>query len=297
MPAQGSPLRLFVEIMIASKNSFEPHSSDQLPNSKKVYVAGQIHADVRVPMREVQLAPTKGFDGRTEANEPVRVYDTSGPWGDPDFTGTVTQGLPPLRRDWIAKRSDVEEYEGRAVKPQDNGHSRVIRRPVPVDSTALPVEFTGEKRKPLRAKSKPVTQLAYARAGIITPEMEFTAIRENLRVAQIADLAKDTLRSDLNKQHAGSAQSAAFAPSIFSRFKQRIPKEITPEFVRSEVAAGRAIIPANINHPESEPMIIGRNFLVKINANIGNSAVASSIEEEVEKMRWATKWGADTVMD
>jgi phosphomethylpyrimidine synthase len=297
MPAQGSPLRLFVEIMIASKNSFEPHSSDQLPNSKKVYVAGRIHADVHVPMREVQLAPTKGFDGRVEANEPVRVYDTSGPWGDPEFTGTVTQGLPPLRRDWIAKRGDVEEYEGRAVKPQDNGHSRVVRRPVPVDSTALPVEFTGEKRKPLRAKGNPVTQLAYARAGVITPEMEFIAIRENLRVTQIADLAKDIARNDLDKQHAGSAQSAAFAPSIFSRFPQRIPKEITPEFVRSEVAASRAIIPANINHPESEPMIIGRNFLVKINANIGNSAVASSIEEEVEKMRWATKWGADTVMD
>jgi phosphomethylpyrimidine synthase len=298
MPAQGKSSPALREIMIATKSSFEPHSSDQLPNSKKVYVPGKIHADVRVPMREVQLAPTKGFDGRTEANEPVRVYDTSGPWGDPDFTGNVTQGLPPLRHDWIMQRGDVEEYEGRVVKPQDNGHSRVVRRPVPVESTALPVEFTGAKRKPLRAKNgKPVTQLAYARAGIITPEMEFIAIRENMRVAQIADLAKDIVRNDLNKQHAGSAQSAGFAPSIFGRFPQRIPKEITPEFVRAEVAAGRAIIPANINHPESEPMIIGRNFLVKINANIGNSAVASSIEEEVEKMRWATKWGADTVMD
>jgi phosphomethylpyrimidine synthase len=284
--------------MIASKESFEPHSSDQLPNSKKVYVAGQIHAEVRVPMREITLAPTKSFDGRTEANEPVRVYDTSGPWGDPAFTGTVQAGLPALRREWILRRDDVEEYEGRVVKPQDNGYARVIRRPVPVDSTALPVEFTGAKSKPLRAKNgKVVTQLAYARAGVITPEMEFIAIRENLRAAQIANLAKDTARNDLDKQHAGSAQSASFAPSIFSRFPQRIPKEITPEFVRSEVAAGRAIIPSNINHPESEPMIIGRNFLVKINANIGNSAVASSIEEEVEKMRWATKWGADTVMD
>ncbi len=283
--------------MIASKNSFEPHSSDQLPNSKKVYVAGQIHPNVRVPMREIELAPTKAFNGSTEANEPVRVYDTSGPWGDPNFSGSVTQGLPSLRRDWILQRGDVEEYEGRTIKPQDNGHSRPIRRPVPVDSTALPVEFTGEKRKPFRAKGKPVTQLAYARAGVITPEMEFIAIRENLRVAQLADLAKDIVRNELDKQHAGSAQSASFAPSIFGRFPQRIPKEITPEFVRSEVAAGRAIIPANINHPESEPMIIGRNFLVKINANIGNSAVASSIEEEVEKMRWATKWGADTVMD
>jgi phosphomethylpyrimidine synthase len=291
--------------MIASKESFEPHSSDQLPNSKKVYVAGQIHGEVRVPMREITLAPTKSFDGRTEANEPVRVYDTSGPWGDPAFTGTVQAGLPPLRRDWILRRDDVEEYEGRVVKPQDNGYSRVIRRPVPVDSTALPVEFTGAKSKTLRAKTgKTVTQLAYARAGVITPEMEFIAIRENLRAAQIADLAKDIARNDLDKQHAGSSQLSNFkseisnpSPFVFSRFPQRIPKEITAEFVRSEIAAGRAIIPANINHPESEPMIIGRNFLVKINANIGNSAVASSIEEEVEKMRWATKWGADTVMD
>ena len=287
--------------MIASKDSFEPHSSDQLPNSKKVYVTGTIHPDVRVPMREITLQPTKAFNGQTEANEPVRVYDTSGPWGDPSFTGSVTAGLPPLRRNWILGRGDVEEYEGRPVKPQDNGYSRVVRRPVPVDSTALPVEFTGEKRKPLRSKNaKAVTQLAYARAGVITPEMEFIAIRENMRVAQIADLAKDIVRNDLDKQHAGSAQNStgnSFTPSVFSRFAQRIPKEITTEFVRAEIASGRAIIPANINHPELEPMIIGRNFLVKINANIGNSAVASSIEEEVEKMRWATKWGADTVMD
>jgi phosphomethylpyrimidine synthase len=160
----------------------------------------------------------------------------------------------------------------------------------------------------LRAKAgKVVTQLAYARAGIVTPEMEFIAIRENLGRAKIAEMSKDIVRNDLNKQHAGSSQlsrsaehcSAAneFTPSVFRRFPQRIPAQITPEFVRDEVAAGRAIIPNNINHPESEPMIIGRNFLVKINANIGNSAVASSIEEEVEKMRWATKWGADTVMD
>jgi phosphomethylpyrimidine synthase len=287
--------------MIASKDSFEPHSSDQLPNSKKVYAAGTIHPDVRVPMREITLAPTKTFNGETEINEAVRVYDTSGPWGDPDFTGSVTRGLPALRRNWILSRGDVEEYEGRPVKPQDNGYARVIRRPVPVDSPTLPIEFTGEKRKPLRSKNgKAVTQLAYARAGVITPEMEFIAIRENMRAPQIADLAHDIVRNDLDKQHAGSAQNSTgngFAPSVFSRFPQRIPKEITSEYVRSEVAAGRAIIPSNINHPELEPMIIGRNFLVKINANIGNSAVASSIEEEVEKMRWATKWGADTVMD
>ncbi len=308
MPAQGlntSPASR-VKTMIASKDSFEPHSSDQLPNSKKIYITGQIHPGVRVPMREIQLAPTKSFDGRTETNESVRVYDTSGPWGDPTFNGSVTEGLPALRREWILKRGDVEEYEGRPVKPSDNGHTggRIIHRPVPVESTALPVEFTGAKQKPLRAKKgKGVTQLAYARAGVITPEMEFIAIRENLRVAQIADLAKDIARNDLDKQHAGSAQLSNLksqisnSPSVFSRFPQRIPKEITAEFVRAEIAAGRAIIPSNINHPESEPMIIGRNFLVKINANIGNSAVASSIEEEVEKMRWATKWGADTVMD
>ncbi len=298
--------------MIASKDSFEPHSSDQLPNSKKIFVAGKLHPDIRVPMREITLAPAKSFNGQSEVNEPVRVYDTSGPWGDPGFTGSVTDGLPALRRNWILNRGDVEQYEGRPVRPQDNGYLRVIRRPVPVDSAALPVEFTGEKRKPVRAKAgKVVTQLAYARAGVITPEMEFIAIRENMKIAEhelrIANLAPDIARNDLLKQHIVSAQESVrnpkseianpFTPSVFSRFPQRIPKEITPEFVRFEVAAGRAIIPANINHPESEPMIIGRNFLVKINANIGNSAVASSIEEEVEKMRWAAKWGADTVMD
>jgi phosphomethylpyrimidine synthase len=168
----------------------------------------------------------------------------------------------------------------------------------------------GQRRRPLRAsKGHPVTQLWYAKQGIITPEMEFIAIRENMKImdceVRIAELSGDNKRNDLGKQHEGSSQIGnrkseignEFTPSVFKRFPQRIPKEITPEFVRSEVAAGRAIIPSNINHPELEPMIIGRNFLVKINANIGNSAVASSIEEEVEKMRWATKWGADTVMD
>jgi phosphomethylpyrimidine synthase len=320
--------------MIATKESFEPargaqasrlsdgasravesspHSSEQLPGSKRVYVTGKIHPDVRVPMREIELTPTKVLSRGTkdegrgektaaldtrhstldtfEANEPVRVYDCAGPWGDPEFKGTVEEGLPALRRDWILKRGDVEECE--AKSPQSTVHS--------------PQSTIG--RKPLRAKpGKVVTQLAYARAGIITPEMEFIAIRENLRVAQasrlsadssrIGDLSGDSVRNDLGKQHAGSSSlHHSTTPSVFSRFPQKIPSEITPEFVRSEVAAGRAIIPANINHPELEPMIIGRNFLVKINANIGNSAVASSIEEEVEKMRWATKWGADTVMD
>ncbi|MCW5555237.1 MAG: phosphomethylpyrimidine synthase ThiC [Verrucomicrobiae bacterium] len=301
--------------MIADpKKSFEPHSSEQLPNSQRVYVPGTLHADLRVAMREITVSDTKSYTGAVTKNDAVRVYDCSGPWGDPAFTGSVEEGLPALRRDWILKRGDVEEYEGRPVQPIDDGYlsenHRSLSKAKRQDETGYRLEgLTAPKRKPLRAKpGKVVTQLAYARAGIITPEMEYIAIRENLRSAEcgirIAELSGDNKRNDLNKQHAGSAQHSAlriphseFTPSVFSRFPQRIPAEITPEFVRSEVAAGRAIIPANINHPESEPMIIGRNFLVKINANIGNSAVASSIEEEVEKMRWATKWGADTVMD
>ncbi|HZL14035.1 MAG TPA: phosphomethylpyrimidine synthase ThiC [Verrucomicrobiae bacterium] len=310
--------------MIATKESFEPHSSEQLPNSKKIYVEGARHKNIRVPMREIELSPTKSFNGEMEVNEPVRVYDCSGPWGDPAFTGTSEEGLPALRREWILKRGDVEEHAGREVKPQDNGYlsGKHAEFASNAEKNRL-VEFPGllgQRRRPLRAKKgKVVTQLAYARAGIITPEMEFIAIRENLRAndlnrgahasrvsadsSRIGDLSADIVRNDLNKQHAGSTQNSkleiqnSFTPSVFKRFPQRIPKEITPEFVRAEVAAGRAIIPSNINHPELEPMIIGRNFLVKINANIGNSAVASSIEEEVEKMRWATKWGADTVMD
>jgi len=291
--------------MIAPKDSLEPHSSDQLPASTRVYVQGDLFPDVQVPFREISQSPTKRFDGTLEENAPVRVYDCAGPWGDPEFTGTSDEGLPTPRAKWVADRADVEPYDGREVLPQDNGYlsGKHAEYASKAEKNRL-VEFPGltsQRRRPLRAKAgKVVTQLAYARAGIITPEMEFIAIRENLGRAKMADLAKDNVRNDLNKQHAGSAQSVAsapFVPSVFQRFPQRIPKEITAEFVRSEVAAGRAIIPANINHPELEPMIIGRNFLVKINANIGNSAVASSIEEEVEKMRWATKWGADTVMD
>ena len=290
--------------MIATKDSFEPHSSEQLPNSKRVYVPGKLHAGVRVPMREIKLTPTKKSECDVIVNRPVRVYDCSGPWGDPNFTGTSEEGLPALRRDWILKRGDVEEYDGREVKPQDNGYlSGKHAEFASVAEKNRLVEFPGllgQRRQPLRAKAgKVVTQLQYARAGIITPEMEFIAIRENMGRARISDMADDIVRNQLDKQHAGSQQLARseFTPSVFKKFPQRIPKEITPEFVRDEVAAGRAIIPVNINHPENEPMIIGRNFLVKINANIGNSAVASSIEEEVEKMRWATKWGADTVMD
>ena len=240
--------------MIATKESFEPHSSEQLPASKRIYVQGTIHKDIRVPMREIELTPTQGFNGQIEVNDPVRVYDCSGPWGDPEFNGSVTEGLPALRAKWIRVRGDVEEYKGRETKPQDDGylskkHARIVRRPVPVDQVSLPVEFTGEKRKPLRAKpAKVVTQLAYARAGIITPEMEFIAIRENMGRARISDLANDIVRNQLDKQHAGSTQLSSndasspkggrdahvadYTPSVFRRFPQRIPTEITPEFVR-----------------------------------------------------------------
>jgi phosphomethylpyrimidine synthase len=305
--------------MIAPKESLEPQSTDALPASTRVYVQGTLHPEIRVPMREIALSPTKNFSGELEPNEPVRVYDCSGPWGDPDFEGDSSEGLPALRTSWIEKRGDTTPYEGREVQPMDNGY--LSGKHAEFASTAERnrlIEFPGltsAQRKPRKASAgHPVTQLWYARQGIITPEMEFIAIRENMGrqslgarsselgagAAKIGDLSGDIVRNDLEKQHAGSSQlpaSSPYLPSVFRQFPQRIPDQITAEFVRSEVAAGRAIIPANINHPELEPMIIGRNFLVKINANIGNSAVASSIEEEVEKMRWATKWGADTVMD
>jgi len=285
-----------------SSNGTAGSSDTALPNSRRVYVSGETHRDVRVPFREISLAPTKNFDGRLEPNEPVRVYDTSGPWGDVEFRGDVEHGLPSLRREWILGRGDVAEYGGRSVRPEDNGYLSGVHadHAAKRNGKAALKEFPGLRRKPLRASAgHSVSQLWYARQGIVTPEMEFIAIRENMGRAKLSDMAEDIDRQDLRKQHAGSTQShdSPYAPSVFRRFPQRIPREITPEFVRDEVAAGRAIIPANINHPESEPMIIGRNFLVKINANIGNSAVASSIEEEVEKMRWATNWGADTVMD
>jgi len=289
-------------LMIAPKDSIEPQVSDApLPNSKKVYLPGELHPDLRVPFREISLAPTKTMSGEMEVNEPVRVYDTSGPWGDLDQKIDVKEGLPALRARWIRDRADVEEIEGRAVTPIDDGYLSVTHaahangsskhqapssKEAPNGISTFDIRHSSfAARKPLRASSgNAVTQLAYARRGLITPEMEYIAIRESGKSA-ICNLQSAIARNDLRQQHAGESFGAA------------IPKEITPEFVRAEVARGRAIIPANINHPESEPMIIGRNFLVKINANIGNSAVASSIEEEVEKMRWATKWGADTVMD
>jgi phosphomethylpyrimidine synthase len=273
-------------------------------NSKKIYVAGKLHSDIRVPFREISLAPTKSMNGHVEVNEPVRVYDTSGPWGDPDFHGDVTQGLPLLRANWIRDRGDVEEISGRAATFRDDGFLSEVHAKSALsrnrESRFEIRDLRFAARKPLRARAGySVTQLAYARRGIITPEMEFIAIRESMgRAVQPRIENRDSRfgKNDSRFSNHESRDSLAFAHTGNS-FGANIPCEITPEFVRAEVARGRVIIPANINHPESEPMIIGRNFLVKINANIGNSAVASSIEEEVEKMRWATKWGADTVMD
>jgi len=237
-----------------------------LPNSKKVYVEGS-RPDIRVPMREITQSDTPATFG-AEKNPPVCVYDTSGPYTDPSVKIDIRRGLSPLRARWIIERNDTEELPSPS---SEYGQKRLT------DPRLAELRFYLE-RKPRRAKpGMNVSQMHYARRGIITPEMEFIAIRENQR--------RENLSEVLTRQHEGE------------NFGASIPPVITPEFVRSEVARGRAIIPANINHPESEPMIIGRNFLVKINANIGNSAVTSSIQEEVEKMTWATRWGADTVMD
>ena len=257
-----------------------------LPASKRIYIDGTIHPDVRVPLREISVSPTNGANGVVEMNPSVRVYDTRGPWGDANVHCDVRQGLPATRLAWIVQRGDTVEIEGRAVRPEDNGYLSFqhAASAAQVDTRTRLEPFPGLKRQPRRsATGGPVTQMHYARKGLITPEMEFIAIRENLG-REKAYLNVEN-RSSLQFQHRGESFGAS------------IPAFITPEFVRDEVARGRAIIPANINHPESEPMIIGRNFLVKINANIGNSAVSSSIEEEVEKMRWSITWGGDTVMD
>jgi hypothetical protein len=256
-----------------------------LPNSRRVYVDGELPG-VRVPFREITQSPSRNFDGSLVPNPPVRVYDTSGPWGDPAERSDVREGLPQLRRDWIAARGDVEEYEGREPQPIDDGYlTFAAATRARVKDVGRLEDFPIMRRGLLRARTGAcVTQLHYARRGIITPEMEFIAIRENLG-REAALEAGDAPRDSLLHQHRGQSFGAA------------IPPYVTPEFVRAEVARGRAIIPANVNHPESEPMIIGRNFLVKINANIGNSAVASSIDEEVDKMRWSIRCGSDTVMD
>lgn len=257
----------------AEAQSFIDHlRGEAYPNSQRIYLTGS-RSDIRVPMREIQLSPTllggSKENPQYEPNEPIPVYDTAGPYGDPHAELDVRSGLKPLRDRWIAERDDTESleqlssaYTQQRLADEGLDHLRFENLP-----------------QPRRAKSgKCVTQLHYARQGIITPEMEFIAIRENM--------GRERIRGEvLRQQHPGQ------------NFGALLPKDITAEFVRSEVAAGRAIIPSNINHPESEPMIIGRNFLVKVNANIGNSAVTSSIEEEVEKLVWSTRWGADTVMD
>jgi len=266
----------------------------QLPNSRRIYVEGQ-QPGVRVAFREIDQNATRNFRNELEENPPVRVYDTSGPYGDPSHVTDVREGLSPVRRDWIVGRGDVEEYEGRSIQPIDDGYLTFdAANQARVKEKGRLEDFPALQRTPLRAKAGAcVTQMHYARQGIITPEMEFIAIRENLgRVRRPPAGSSDEStpaacvpRDSLNHQHGGQSFGAA------------IPQYVTPEFVRDEVARGRAIIPANINHPEAEPMIIGRNFLVKINANIGNSAVLSSIDDEVEKMRWSIKCGSDTVMD
>ncbi|WP_318403022.1 phosphomethylpyrimidine synthase ThiC [Photobacterium leiognathi] len=257
---------------LEAKQFIESLTVQPYPNSQKVYVQGS-RSDLRVPMREITLADSLvgGSKGSPifEPNEPVRVYDTSGFYTDPDKTIDIYSGLPTVRAQWILDRDDTELLDGLS---SDYANERLD------DKTLDDLRF-GERAPIRRAKAgKCVTQLHYARQGIITPEMEYIAIRENMGRAKYRDEV-------LNQQHPGIS------------FGANLPKEITPEFVRQEVAEGRAIIPANINHPETEPMIIGRNFLVKVNANIGNSAVSSSIEEEVEKLVWSTRWGGDTVMD
>ena len=246
----------------------EAISRTPFPNSEKIYVRGQLHENVNVPMRKINLDDTLDkFNGIRTPNEPVLVYDTSGAYTDPNVEIDVRRGLKPIRQQWIAAREDVQQLSRLS---SEYGRQRE-------ENKKLEKLRFQRIRKPLKAKpGQNVTQMHYARKGIITPEMEFIAIRENQKLQEI---------NQITQQHPGESFGAS------------IPKVITPEFVRDEVAKGRAIIPSNINHPESEPMIVGRNFLVKINANIGNSAVSSSIEEEVEKAVWACRWGADTIMD
>ena len=251
-----------------------------LPNSRKVYVTGS-RPDIRVPMREITLSDTPVSFGE-EKNPPIYVYDTSGPYTDPDATIDIRSGLEPIRSVWIQERNDTDELSG---PTSEYGQARLN------DPELAELRFN-LKRKPRRAKAgKRITQMHYAKQGIITPEMEYVAIRESMRRKEYIESLKSSgptgekMAALMTRQHKGMS------------FGANVPSDITPEFVRSEIAAGRAIIPANINHPEVEPMIIGRNFLVKINANIGNSALSSGISEEVEKMTWAIRWGGDNVMD
>ncbi|HZA14117.1 MAG TPA: phosphomethylpyrimidine synthase ThiC [Myxococcaceae bacterium] len=257
-PASRNPLRVSAEALAAITRG-------PIPGSRKVYAAGRLHPDVRVPLREIGQSPTRLAAGGEHPNPHLQVYDSSGPYTDPEAPIDLGRGLPAIRDRWIQARADTAEL---STVTSRYGRERLE------DSRLAAIRFPSARRPRVARSGGNVTQMHYARRGEITPEMEFIAIRENQR-----------LDAAYSAQHPGESFGAA------------TPRVITPEFVRDEVARGRAIIPANINHPESEPMIIGRNFLVKINANIGNSAVSSSIEEEVEKMVWAIRWGADTVMD
>jgi phosphomethylpyrimidine synthase len=265
---------------LSSSATVDAAAIHPLPNSRKVYVAGS-RPDLRVPMREIRQSDTPASFGH-EPNPPLWVYDTSGPYTDPDTRIDIRAGLASLRAGWIAERGDTVELAGPSSQ---YGIERLN------DPRLAELRFHLQRKPRRAATGRNVTQMHYARQGIVTPEMEFVAIRENLRrqeylaTLEAAGPTGQRMAQVIGRQHAGQSFGAA------------IPREITPEFVRSEIARGRAILPANINHPESEPMIIGRNFLVKINANIGNSAVTSSIGEEVEKMTWAIRWGGDTVMD
>jgi phosphomethylpyrimidine synthase len=266
MNATDKEFKKNIDNFISKDAKLDPEAHKSFSNSKKVYLEGS-SPDIQVPFREISLSDTPSQFG-AEKNNPVLVYDTSGPYTDPNYTIDIRDGLPELRKTWIENRNDTELLTG---PTSSYGQKRQ-------DDPMLDNMRFNLKRQPRRAKQgQNVSQMHYAKKGIITPEMEFIAIRENQRREGISDF--------IQTQHKGENYGAS------------IPKLITPEFVRDEVARGRAIIPANINHPESEPMIIGRNFLVKINANIGNSALGSSISEEVEKMVWSTRWGGDTVMD
>jgi nucleoside-diphosphate-sugar epimerase len=266
MNATDKQLQKNIDQFLNETASLDPEALKSFAKSKKVYITGS-RPDLKVPFREISLSDTPSSFG-AEKNPPVMVYDTSGPYTDPDYQIDIRNGLPSLRSQWINERNDTEFLDG---PTSIFGHERKTNP----DLAKMRFNLL---RQPRRAKKgKNVSQMHYARQGIVTPEMEYIAIRENQRREEMSAL--------LQTQHPGHDFGAA------------IPQLITPEFVRDEVARGRAIIPANINHPETEPMIIGRNFLVKINANIGNSALGSSISEEVEKMVWGTRWGADTVMD
>ncbi|HET8710939.1 MAG TPA: phosphomethylpyrimidine synthase ThiC, partial [Spongiibacteraceae bacterium] len=272
-PPPAQPQNSSLQRKLRESAEVDAASVQPLPNSSKIYVTGS-RADLRVPMREIKLTPTPvvGKDGQSalESNASIRVYDTSGPYTDPNVKIDIRKGLAALREPWIKERGDTE-----ALEKETSQFTRSRLQDAALDALRFDL-----KHKPLRAKAgHNVSQMHYARKGIITPEMEYIAIRENMAIAQAQE------QGWLGKQHPGNPLGAS------------IPAEITAEFVREEIARGRAIIPANINHPEVEPMIIGRNFLVKINGNIGNSALGSSIEEEVAKLTWGIRWGADTMMD